>query len=106
MSEPKQGREGIGHVGLASAADQLRALHAGPAPLVLPNAWDAASARVVVEAGFPVVATTSSGVSASLGWPDGERTPADEMFAAIFRVARSVDVPVTADIEGGYGVTP
>jgi 2-methylisocitrate lyase-like PEP mutase family enzyme len=101
MSEPKQGRES-----LARAAEQLRALHAGPEPLVLPNAWDAASARAVAEAGFPAVATTSSGVSASLGWPDGEHTPADEMFAAIFRVARSVDVPVTADIEGGYGLTP
>jgi 2-methylisocitrate lyase-like PEP mutase family enzyme len=101
MSEPRQAREG-----LASAAEQLRALHTGPVPLVLPNAWDAASARAVAEAGFPAVATTSSGVSASLGWPDGERTPADEMFAAIFRVARSVEVPVTADIEGGYGLTP
>ncbi|HLZ31053.1 MAG TPA: isocitrate lyase/phosphoenolpyruvate mutase family protein [Chloroflexota bacterium] len=101
MSELTPGREG-----LARAAEQLRALHAGPEPLVLPNVWDAASARAVADAGFPAVATTSSGVSAALGWPDGEQTPADEMFAAIFRVARSVDVPVTADIEGGYGLSP
>src|ERR1700730_12408318 len=95
-----------GRAGLAEAAEQLRALHSGPTPLVLPNVWDAASARAVVEAGFPVVATTSSGVSASLGWADGERTPPDEMFAAVERIARAVDVSVTADIEGGYGLSP
>ncbi|MDQ6670810.1 MAG: isocitrate lyase/phosphoenolpyruvate mutase family protein [Chloroflexota bacterium] len=101
MPEPTQG-----YSGLAAAAQQLRALHSGPEPLVLPNAWDAASALAVAEAGFPAVATTSSGTSASLGWADGEHTPPDEMFAAIFRIARSVDVPVTADIEGGYGLSP
>jgi 2-methylisocitrate lyase-like PEP mutase family enzyme len=101
MSEHERGL-----TGLVAAAEQLRALHSGPEPLVLPNVWDAASARVVAEAGFSAVATTSSGVSASLGWADGEHTPADEMFAAIYRIARSVEVPVTADIEGGYGLTP
>jgi len=74
--------------------------------LVLPNAWDAATARAVVEAGFPVVATTSAGVSGALGWADGEATPADEMFSAIARIARVVDAPVTADIESGYGLPP
>jgi 2-methylisocitrate lyase-like PEP mutase family enzyme len=87
-------------------AEQLRALHAGPEPLVLPNAWDASSARVVVEAGFPVVATSSSAVALSLGFADGEKTPVDEMFWAIGRIARAVDVPVTADIESGYGLAP
>jgi 2-methylisocitrate lyase-like PEP mutase family enzyme len=101
MSEHTQDR-----AGLAEAAAQLRALHAGPEPLVLPNVWDAATARVVAEAGFPAVATTSSGVSAALGWADGQHTPVDEMFAAIWRVVRSVEVPVTADIEGGYGLSP
>lgn len=101
MSESTPGREG-----LSRAAGQLRALHAGPEPLVLPNVWDAASARAVAEAGFPAIATTSSGVSACLGWPDGEHTPANEMFAAVWRIARSVEVPVTADIEGGYGLSP
>jgi 2-methylisocitrate lyase-like PEP mutase family enzyme len=96
----------LGVTGLAEAAEQLRALHSGPEPLVLPNVWDAASARVVAEAGFPAVATTSGGVAASLGWADGERTPVDQMFAAVARIARSVDVPVTADIEGGYGLSP
>jgi 2-methylisocitrate lyase-like PEP mutase family enzyme len=89
---------------LANAAERLRSLHSGLEPLVLPNAWDAATARAVVEAGFPVVATTSSGVSGALGWADGEATPADEMFAAIARIARVVDVPVTADIEAGYSL--
>jgi len=91
---------------LARRAEQLRALHRGREPLVLPNAWDAASARIVVDAGFPVVATTSSGVSASLGWADGEQTPADEMFAAIARIARVIEVPLTVDIEAGYGLAP
>jgi 2-methylisocitrate lyase-like PEP mutase family enzyme len=101
MSEPKQA-----HAGLAEAAARLRALHTGPEPLVLPNAWDAASARIVAEAGFHAVATTSAGVASSLGWDDGEHTPVDEMFAAIRRIARSVEVPVTADIEAGYGLSP
>jgi 2-methylisocitrate lyase-like PEP mutase family enzyme len=81
-------------------------LHHGSDVLVLPNAWDAASARVVAEAGFPAVATTSSGVSAALGWADGEHTPPDQMFGALARIARVVDVPVTADIEAGYGLSP
>jgi 2-methylisocitrate lyase-like PEP mutase family enzyme len=93
-------------VTLAEAAERLRALHSGSEPLVLPNAWDAATARAVVEAGFPAVATTSSGVAAALGWEDGEGTPPDEMLAAIARIARVVDVPVTADIESGYGLSP
>jgi 2-methylisocitrate lyase-like PEP mutase family enzyme len=101
MSERTPGRPG-----LAEAAEALRALHTGPEPLVLPNVWDAASAHLVAEAGFPAVATTSSGVSASLGWADGERTPPDEMFAAVWRIARTVEVPVTADIEAGYGLSP
>jgi 2-methylisocitrate lyase-like PEP mutase family enzyme len=91
---------------LAERAERLRALHEASEPLVLPNAWDAASARAVVEAGFPVVATTSSGVSAALGYRDGQGTPPDEMFAAIARITRVVDVPVTADIEAGYGLSP
>jgi 2-methylisocitrate lyase-like PEP mutase family enzyme len=92
---------------LASLAQRLRELHHGSEPLVLPNAWDAATARAVVEAGFPAVATTSSGVSAALGYADGEQTPADEMFAAIRRVTRVVEnVPVTADIEAGYRLSP
>jgi 2-methylisocitrate lyase-like PEP mutase family enzyme len=84
----------------------LRSLHVPGAPLVLPNAWDAASARAVVAAGFPVVATTSGGVSATLGYADGEDAPPDEMYAAAARIVRSVDVPVTVDSEAGYGLAP
>ena len=75
-------------------------------PLVLPNAWDAASAIVFGEAGFDAVGTSSAGIAASLGYPDGEAVPREEMLAAIERVAGSVSVPVTADVEAGYGETP
>jgi 2-methylisocitrate lyase-like PEP mutase family enzyme len=74
-------------------------------PLLLPGPWDAVSARVFVDAGFPALATPSAGVAASLGYEDG-MTPADEMFAAVARIVRAVDVPVSADIEGGYGLAP
>jgi 2-methylisocitrate lyase-like PEP mutase family enzyme len=91
---------------LAAKADALRALHAGAQPLILPNAWDVASARLVADAGYPAVATTSGGVAAAYGYPDGEAITPDEMFAAIARIARAVDVPVTADIEAGYELEP
>ncbi|WP_217235114.1 isocitrate lyase/phosphoenolpyruvate mutase family protein [Streptomyces sp. AC555_RSS877] len=88
--------------------EQFRALHRGRVPgdpLVLPGPWDAASARALVEAGFPALATPSAGVAACLGYED-RATPADEMFAAVARIVRAVDVPVSADIEGGYGLAP
>jgi 2-methylisocitrate lyase-like PEP mutase family enzyme len=91
---------------LAAKAERLRALHVPGAPVILPNAWDAASARLVVETGFAAVATTSAGVAESLGFEDHERTPPGEMFAAVARIARAVDVPVTADLEAGYGLAP
>jgi len=84
-------------------AEKLRALHHGPEILVLPNAWDCASARIFEELGFPAIATTSAGVAFSLGYADGQNIPGKEMLAAVARIARSVDVPVTADLEGGYG---
>jgi 2-methylisocitrate lyase-like PEP mutase family enzyme len=86
------------------SAAALRALHVPGNPLVLPNAWDAATALLVEQAGFPAVATTSSGVAEALGYEDGERTPVEEMLAAVARIARAVDVPVTADMEAGYGL--
>jgi 2-methylisocitrate lyase-like PEP mutase family enzyme len=89
---------------LERACDLLRSLHVPGTPLVLPNAWDVASAQAVVAAGFPVVATTSGGVAASLGYEDHEKAPADEMLAAAARIARAVDVPVTVDAEAGYGM--
>jgi 2-methylisocitrate lyase-like PEP mutase family enzyme len=81
----------------------FRERHLTGAPLVLPNAWDAASARIVERAGAEAVATTSAGVAWSLGVPDGDRLGVDEAVAAIARIVRAVDVPVTADIESGYG---
>ncbi|MDF6044384.1 isocitrate lyase/phosphoenolpyruvate mutase family protein [Streptomyces sp. JH14] len=86
----------------------FRDLHHGRTPgepLVLPGPWDAASARVFADAGFPALATPSAGIAASLGYKDGA-TPAAEMFAAVARIARAVPVPVSADIEAGYGLPP
>ncbi len=91
---------------LSSLAGTLRGLHRPGDPLLLPNAWDVTSSRALDATGFPVVATTSGGVAASLGYPDGERIPAEEMFAAVGRIARAVDVPVIADIEAGFGLGP
>jgi 2-methylisocitrate lyase-like PEP mutase family enzyme len=91
--------------GVAERADRLRALHVPGNPLVLPNVWDAAGARAVAAAGFPAVATASAAVAPTLGYDDHEGTPPDEMFAAVARIARAVEVPVTADIERGYRLT-
>jgi 2-methylisocitrate lyase-like PEP mutase family enzyme len=91
--------------GLKAGAERLRELHHGQM-LILPNVWDAASAKIVAEAGFPAVATASAAVTAMLGYPDGEGAPWQEMFAAAARVARAVTVPVTVDAEAGYGLHP
>ncbi|GAB3132766.1 isocitrate lyase/PEP mutase family protein [Microbispora hainanensis] len=91
---------------LQKKAAALRALHVPGDPVVLPNAWDAASARAVEAAGFPAVATGSAAVADVLGYEDGHDTPADEMFAAVARISRVVTVPVTADVERGYGLKP
>lgn len=87
-------------------AAALRALHVPGKPLVLPNVWDVAAARAVEKAGFPVVATGSAAVAAALGYDDGEAAPADEMLAAVARITRAIGVPVTADLERGYGLPP
>src|SRR4051794_17018398 len=91
---------------LQSRCDLLRSLHRPGAPLLLPNAWDVATARAVVAAGFGVVATTSGGVAAALGYEDHEGAPGEEMLAAAGRIASGVEVPVTVDAEGGYGMEP
>ncbi len=91
---------------LPSQCDLLRSLHRPGDPLLLPNAWDVATARAVAEAGFPVVATTSGGVAAALGYEDHHGAPAEEMFAAAARIVRGVEVPVTVDAEAGYGLKP
>jgi 2-methylisocitrate lyase-like PEP mutase family enzyme len=91
---------------LQSRCDLLRSLHRPGAPLLLPNAWDVATAKAVVAAGFPVVATTSWGVAGALGYEDHQAAPAEEMFAAAVRIASGVEVPVTVDAEAGYGMEP
>ena len=87
-------------------AERLRALHHGPPILVLPNAWDAVTARLFEAQGFPAIATTSAGVAAALGYPDGGVVPSREMIEAVARIVRAVEVPVTADIEHAYAATP
>ena len=89
-----------------SKAMAFRAMHRGPRILVLPNAWDVASARVFEEAGYGAIATTSGGVAFSLGYPDGQKITREEMLARIGRIARATKVPVTADVESGYGARP
>ncbi|HEY6051448.1 MAG TPA: isocitrate lyase/phosphoenolpyruvate mutase family protein, partial [Thermoanaerobaculia bacterium] len=89
-----------------AAAERLRALHRPGAPVVLPNVWDAASARVVESAGFPALATTSAGIAYAAGYPDGERIPRDRMVEAVARICARVRVPVTADMEAGHGASP
>jgi 2-methylisocitrate lyase-like PEP mutase family enzyme len=90
----------------ARKAELFRNKHRGPPLLLLPNAWDAMSARIFVAAGFEAIATTSGGVAWALGYADGEQTPWDEVVAATARIVRAAQVPVTADIEAGYGDTP
>jgi 2-methylisocitrate lyase-like PEP mutase family enzyme len=89
----------------AEKAERFRKLHHGPRLLALPNAWDVASARVLEEAGYPAVATSSAAVAFSLGYPDGQRISRNEMLEAVARIAHGVRVPVTADMESGYGTT-
>jgi len=92
--------------GQGRKAEELRKLHSGGRVLVLPNAWDVASARVLEELGYPAIATTSAGVAFALGYPDGQRVTRDQMLEVVARIARAVRVPVTADMEAGYGITP
>ncbi len=90
---------------MTTKADLLRDLHRRR-PLVLPNVWDAASARTVAEAGFDALATSSGAVANVLGHEDHEHAPVDEVLAATARITRAVDVPVTADFESGFGLAP
>ena len=89
---------------LAERARTLRELHRPGDPVVLPNAWDPPSARRLAATGVRALATTSVGVAEALGYEDGELTPAAEMLAAVGRIVRAVEVPVTADLEAGYGL--
>ncbi len=87
-------------------ADAFRAMHAAAEPLLLVNVWDVSSARIIENAGFPAIATTSAGIAFASGYPDGQKIHPDQMIAAVAYIAQSVTVPVTADVEAGYGNTP
>jgi 2-methylisocitrate lyase-like PEP mutase family enzyme len=87
-------------------ANKFRSLHHGPKLLLLPNVWDVAGARVIENAGFAAMATTSAGIAFSLGYPDGQKISREEMLARVARIARLVKVPVSADVEAGYGDRP
>ena len=82
---------------LKLAADSFQKMHRSPPILVLSNAWDAASARVFESVGAKAIATTSAGIAAALGYPDGQKIPLEMMLEAIARIAGTVDVPVTAE---------
>ncbi|MFD4960184.1 isocitrate lyase/phosphoenolpyruvate mutase family protein [Microbacterium sp. NPDC058389] len=86
-------------------AAALLALHSGPG-FVIPNAWDAGTARILEQVGFPAIATTSAGIAWSCGLPDGGPLGVDTMFARVAEIVAAVDVPVSADLEAGYGDTP
>jgi len=87
-------------------ARALRDLHAGDRLLVLPNVWDPIGARVLASSGYPAVATASAAISASLGFQDGEKIRRSTMLEVVSRIARAIDVPLTADMESGYASTP
>src|SRR5213080_2268091 len=89
-----------------AAAEAFRAMHRGQRILLLPNAWDVASARIFENAGFGAIATTSAGIAFTLGYPDGQKISREEMLARVGRIARAVKVPVSADLEAGYGARP
>ncbi len=95
MSDRTDGRAGV-----------FRRLHREGAPLVLPNAWDAGSARMIETCGATAIATTSSGLAWSHGYPDGDMLPPRVLAAAVAEIARVLSVPLTVDVEGGYATDP
>ncbi len=91
---------------LKAKAEALLTLHDRRAVLVLPNAWDAASAKVFAESGFAAIATTSGGICRILGLPDSEIIGRDQMLSMVRTIVRAVEAPVTADLLAGFGATP
>ncbi|MGB8436442.1 MAG: isocitrate lyase/phosphoenolpyruvate mutase family protein, partial [Burkholderiales bacterium] len=87
-------------------AERLLELHQGPQVFVVGSVWDVPSARIFEQAGFTALATSSAGVAYTVGYPDGEKLPAVKMIAAVGRIAAAVDIPVSADMEAGYGREP
>jgi len=90
----------------AQKAEAFRKMHVEGDILLLPNVWDVASARIIESAGFPAIATSSAGIAFAQGFPDGQKIPAERMLAVIAEIAKAVHVPVTADVEAGYGSKP
>lgn len=89
----------------ARKAEQFLALHTGPGLFILPNAWDAASAKIYETAGFKAVGTTSAGIAATLGYPDGQVMSLEENLQTVRRIVNHVDLPVSADVEAGYSAS-
>jgi 2-methylisocitrate lyase-like PEP mutase family enzyme len=87
-------------------AEEFRSFHDRKRILILPNAWDVPSARIFEEAGFVAVATSSAGVMVSLGFPDGEAIGIDAYASAVRRMAGVLSIPLSADVVGGFGLTP
>jgi 2-methylisocitrate lyase-like PEP mutase family enzyme len=104
--DPNQQRRDRQGMDQQEKARLFRALHSNGRVLLLPNVWDVASARIIEESGFEAIATTSAGIAFSLGYPDGQKISREEMLAVVARIARGVNVPVTADVEAGYGNRP
>lgn len=98
--------QSMGNLDQAKKAEAFRAMHVGKVVLLLPNVWDVASARIVQEAGFSALATTSAGVAFAQGYPDGQKISRDGMIASVAQITAGVKVPVTADVEAGYGSKP
>jgi 2-methylisocitrate lyase-like PEP mutase family enzyme len=96
---------GLSMASQSEKAESFRAMHRRGRILLLPNAWDVPSARIFENMGFEAVATTSAGVSVSLGYPDGEKVPKDEMLHVLRKICSRVQLPVSADIESGFGRT-
>lgn len=90
----------------AQKAEAFRKMHVEGDILLLPNVWDVASARIIESAGFPAIATSSAGIAFAQGFPDGQKIPAERMLAVIAEISKAVQVPVTADVEAGYGSKP
>ncbi len=91
---------------LQEKAQSFHLLHKKGDPLILPNAWDALSAKIFEQEGATAIATTSAGMAAALGYPDGQQLPRDSLFFMVDRIVNSVNVPVTVDLEAGFGDTP
>ncbi|HMA50632.1 MAG TPA: isocitrate lyase/phosphoenolpyruvate mutase family protein, partial [Magnetospirillaceae bacterium] len=91
---------------MSDHAKQFRALHQGPTPLILANAWDAGSARLIESLGAKAIATTSAGVDWTLGYPDGNLLPVAKLAEVVAQMARVIDIPLTVDFEAGYSDDP